>query len=201
MARVSQEMMNKARINSSRYKKQLNLMLKKGSPLQFVMTVLEEYESSNTLTDADLVKLDRFLRKKELTDQEYSDMVGLFEGKCVFSAYHANRVNPNDKTTRTLQEHGILVTFANIDDVYCYVDKYHKANPPQSIRVMTFDSIIEQAESLKTLAIIGWHVGDDCDKGRMSLYYDGDKEEFHRGCIILHKTPEEIARFIALSNK
>ncbi|MBQ1493092.1 MAG: hypothetical protein IIZ39_14135 [Blautia sp.] len=188
-------------IDESPYKEQLYLMLNKGSPLEMVMACKQEYESSRTLTDADLVALDRLLRKPKITDEEYDELAGLFMGKCLISAYYPEKAIPGDKTTKTLQVNGILETFINIDDTYSFIQKYYPPNDsPQGIRVINFDSIIEQAELLGTIAVLGWHVGDDSDPGRMSFYYDGRKEEFHRGCVLLHKTEEELKRYQAMKS-
>ena len=199
MAMSYQEKSLRERIRKSPYRKQLELMLSKGSPVRVVEITQQEYESSRTLTDSDLDTLDRLLRKRQITDEEYDELVGIFEGKCVFSAYDPAKANDRDKTTKTLQEKGVLVTFANVDDTYCYVAKYFPKNPPQGIRVITFDSIIEQAETLGTVAILAWHVGDDVDLEKMTLYYDGREESFHRGCIPLHQTPEEMKRYEAIA--
>ena len=189
-------------INQSPYKKQLNQMLKKGSPEQVVLVTLQEYTQSNTLTDDDLDLLDDLLRKMQLTDDEYLEMVSTYDGKSLFSAFYPPDVDPADPVTKTLREGNILMTFCNVEDVYTYINKYYPAKAGSyGIRVIRFSSIVEQAEKLGTIAVIGWRVGDDTANGRRTCYYDGAKQRFHRGAIVTHKTPEQLARYEAFAKQ
>ena len=182
-------------MTDSPWKKQLLQMRQKGAPDIVLMNVYMEYKNSGTLTDRELEKMDRLLRKDPPSGEDVSSLAKMIRNKCLITAYNCSLADPDNPVSKTLRENGVLVTFANIDESYTYVRKYDKDT--EKIRFITFESLRAQADSLKTRAVLAWREGDDTLNGRRSLYYDGASGMFGAGAVITHGTRQQKERFEA----